>query len=96
MLQARRLGRELVVGVHSDEEIMDNKGPTVMTLVERLVLLAAVSVGLAEVAAQHRRRQCVSMGYQVYSLRTVRHLLAMDLPLWLSIRCARRRYHIRC
>jgi len=37
MLQARRLGKELVVGIHSDQEIMDNKGPTVMTLKERLV-----------------------------------------------------------
>lgn len=37
MLQARRLGKELLVGVHSDEEISDNKGPTVMTLAERLV-----------------------------------------------------------
>jgi ethanolamine-phosphate cytidylyltransferase len=35
MLQARRLGKELLVGIHSDEEIMDNKGPTVMTLEER-------------------------------------------------------------
>lgn len=37
MLQARRLGKELFVGIHSDEEIMDNKGPTVMTLKERFV-----------------------------------------------------------
>ncbi|KAI9870505.1 MAG: hypothetical protein M1830_004146 [Pleopsidium flavum] len=36
MLQARRLGKELVVGIHSDEDIMDNKGPTVMTLKERV------------------------------------------------------------
>jgi ethanolamine-phosphate cytidylyltransferase len=34
-LQARRLGDELVVGVHSDEAILENKGPTVMTLAER-------------------------------------------------------------
>lgn len=39
MLQARRLGKELYVGVHSDEEIMENKGPTVMSLTERLVWL---------------------------------------------------------
>ena len=39
MLQARRLGKELVVGIHSDEEIMVHKGPTVMTLKERLVPL---------------------------------------------------------
>jgi ethanolamine-phosphate cytidylyltransferase len=33
--QARQLGKELYVGLHSDEEILDNKGPTVMTLDER-------------------------------------------------------------
>ena len=37
MLQARRLGTELIVGIHSDEEILVNKGPSVMTLKERLV-----------------------------------------------------------
>jgi glycerol-3-phosphate cytidylyltransferase-like family protein len=37
MLQARRLGNELLVGIHSDEEILENKGPTVMTLAERYV-----------------------------------------------------------
>lgn len=36
MLQARRLGKYLLVGVHSDEEILENKGPTVMSLKERL------------------------------------------------------------
>jgi cytidyltransferase-like protein len=35
MLQARQLGNELVVGIHSDEAILENKGPTVMTLEER-------------------------------------------------------------
>jgi hypothetical protein len=35
MLQARQLGTELVVGIHSDEAILENKGPTVMTLDER-------------------------------------------------------------
>lgn len=39
MLQARRLGQALLVGIHSDEEIMDNKGPTVMTLKERWGML---------------------------------------------------------
>lgn len=39
MLQARQLGDELYVGVHSDEAILENKGPTVMTLDERLVFL---------------------------------------------------------
>lgn len=37
MLQARKLGKELYVGIHSDEAILENKGPTVMTLPERLV-----------------------------------------------------------
>ena len=45
MLQARRLGKELFVGVHSDEEILDNKGPTVMTLKERFVPLEILSKG---------------------------------------------------
>ena len=35
MLQARQLGTELVVGIHSDESILENKGPTVMNLEER-------------------------------------------------------------
>lgn len=35
MLQARRLGKSLLVGLHSDEEIATNKGPTVMNLAER-------------------------------------------------------------
>ena len=37
MLQARQRGTELYVGIHSDEDILDNKGPTVMTLDERYV-----------------------------------------------------------
>jgi ethanolamine-phosphate cytidylyltransferase len=41
MLQARRLGTELVVGVHSDEAILQNKGPTVMTLKERIAAVEA-------------------------------------------------------
>lgn len=36
MLQARQLGKELYVGVHSDEEILFNKGPVVMKMNERL------------------------------------------------------------
>ena len=35
MVQARQLGDELYVGVHSDEAILENKGPTVMNLKER-------------------------------------------------------------
>ncbi|GEQ70415.1 hypothetical protein JCM33374_g4092 [Metschnikowia sp. JCM 33374] len=41
MLQARQLGKELVVGVHSDEEILHNKGPVVMKLDERLAAVNA-------------------------------------------------------
>ncbi len=37
VVQARQLGNELYVGVHSDEAILENKGPTVMTLEERYV-----------------------------------------------------------
>ncbi|CCC12420.1 hypothetical protein SMACR_05597 [Sordaria macrospora] len=37
VVQARQLGTELYVGVHSDEAILENKGPTVMTLRERLL-----------------------------------------------------------
>jgi cytidyltransferase-like protein len=39
MLQARQLGNELLVGVHSDESILENKGPTVMRLDERYATL---------------------------------------------------------
>ncbi|KAL5332757.1 hypothetical protein BJX70DRAFT_100015 [Aspergillus crustosus] len=41
MLQARRFGDELLVGVHSDEAILENKGPTVMTLEERIAAVEA-------------------------------------------------------
>lgn len=41
MLQARQTGKELYVGVHSDEEILRNKGPTVMNLDERLSTVEA-------------------------------------------------------
>ena len=41
MMQARQLGKELYVGVHSDEEILVNKGPTVMRLDERLTAVDA-------------------------------------------------------
>jgi ethanolamine-phosphate cytidylyltransferase len=40
-LQARRLGKELLVGVHSDEAIFENKGPTVMNLKERIAAVEA-------------------------------------------------------
>ncbi|KAF2690937.1 hypothetical protein K458DRAFT_382514 [Lentithecium fluviatile CBS 122367] len=41
MLQARQLGTKLLVGVHSDEAILENKGPTVMRLDERVMAVEA-------------------------------------------------------
>ena len=41
MLQARQLGKELYAGVHSDEEILANKGPCVMKLDERMTAVDA-------------------------------------------------------
>ncbi|KAL8305154.1 hypothetical protein RB600_008164 [Gaeumannomyces tritici] len=41
IVQARLLGDELYIGVHSDEAILDNKGPTVMTMEERLAAVDA-------------------------------------------------------
>ncbi|PNS19557.1 Ethanolamine-phosphate cytidylyltransferase [Sphaceloma murrayae] len=41
MLQARQLGTELLVGIHSDEAILENKGPTVMNLDERVAAVDA-------------------------------------------------------
>lgn len=43
MVQARQLGNELYAGVHSDEEILANKGPTVMTLAERYAKLTTAT-----------------------------------------------------
>ncbi|KAJ5570379.1 uncharacterized protein N7459_009809 [Penicillium hispanicum] len=41
MLQARRLGKALYVGIHSDQAILENKGPTVMSLDERVAAVDA-------------------------------------------------------
>ncbi|KAH6641689.1 hypothetical protein F5144DRAFT_507156 [Chaetomium tenue] len=41
VVQARQLGDELYVGIHSDEAILENKGPTVMNLKERLLAIDA-------------------------------------------------------
>ncbi|KIH86831.1 ethanolamine-phosphate cytidylyltransferase [Sporothrix brasiliensis 5110] len=41
IVQARQLGDELYIGVHSDEAILENKGPTVMNLRERLIAVEA-------------------------------------------------------
>ena len=39
--QAKAMGDYLVVGVHSDAEILKNKGPTVMNELERYAAVAA-------------------------------------------------------
>ncbi|KAK4867314.1 hypothetical protein LT330_000824 [Penicillium expansum] len=41
MLQARQLGKALYVGIHSDQAILENKGPTVMSLEERVAAVDA-------------------------------------------------------
>lgn len=41
MRQARKLGNELYVGIHTDEDIYVNKGPVVMTLDERVMAVEA-------------------------------------------------------
>ena len=41
IVQARQLGNELYVGVHSDEAILENKGPSVMTMAERMAAVDA-------------------------------------------------------
>jgi ethanolamine-phosphate cytidylyltransferase len=41
LLQARQLGDELFVGIHTDEAIAHNKGPVVMTLEERVMAVDA-------------------------------------------------------
>lgn len=50
MLQARQLGTELFVGVHSDEAIGINKGPVVMGLNERIAAVDACKWSTASVA----------------------------------------------
>lgn len=50
MLQARQLGNELFVGVHSDESIALNKGPVVMNLNERVAAVDACKWSTASVA----------------------------------------------
>ncbi|OLL26414.1 Ethanolamine-phosphate cytidylyltransferase [Neolecta irregularis DAH-3] len=41
LLQAKQMGKQLIVGVHSDDEIMLHKGPPVMTLEERICVVQA-------------------------------------------------------
>jgi len=45
LLQSRRLGHTLTIGVHSDADITANKGPTVMNLAERVAAANACRFG---------------------------------------------------
>ena len=98
MLQARRLGKELLVGVHSDEEIKDNKGPTVMTLKERYAFkyiyqqyrCGRRAQTVDPVLLQCLGGQCLSMVVKGHTLRTLRHVPSLDLSLRLSLRRSRR------
>lgn len=54
MLQARQLGTELYVGIHSDESILENKGPTVMTLEERYCAIIVSSSASASSQKAHK------------------------------------------
>jgi phosphopantetheine adenylyltransferase len=62
MLQARQLGNELLVGVHSDEAILENKGPTVMRLDERCAHPPVQHLVEANLA-QHHGCRGLSLGY---------------------------------
>ncbi|KAF2480811.1 phosphoethanolamine [Neohortaea acidophila] len=63
MLQSRRLGASLLVGLHTDEEIAANKGPTVMSLAERV----------AAVDACRFATQCIPRAPYVTSLAWISH-----------------------
>ncbi|KAL3963097.1 hypothetical protein ACCO45_000101 [Purpureocillium lilacinum] len=83
MVQARQLGDELYVGVHSDEDILANKGPTVMTLEERQAQ-----------TPRTRRHKRLPLGHRVRQPRALRHGAALHLALRLPVRRARRRHHL--
>ncbi|TKA23492.1 hypothetical protein B0A50_07519 [Salinomyces thailandicus] len=61
ILQSRRLGTELLVGLHSDPDIAANKGPTVMNLAERV----------AAVDASRWSTQCIPHAPYVTSLEYI-------------------------
>lgn len=89
MLQARRLGKELLVGIHSDEAILANKGPTVMTLKERWVMHDRLGSSAADPPYQRLCRGCMPMVYTICSLRAICDFPPVDIPLWLPIRRSR-------
>lgn len=89
MLQARRLGEELLVGIHSDEAILANKGPTVMTLKERRVTHDQLRLSAADLPYQRFCRRCMPVGYTIRPLRAICDVPPVDIPLWLPIRRSR-------
>lgn len=72
MLQARQLGKELVVGIHSDEDILEHKGPTVMNLQERYYT-SQFDHSYLLTQPEHLRRQCLPLVHQNHPTRTLRH-----------------------
>jgi len=106
MLQARKLGKELFVGVHSDEAILENKGPTVMTLEERLVwsllprspLPARQSIdSLTSILISGTQCRCsrgLPLGISVYSLCPICNFASLGVSLWLPVCRSRRRHHL--
>ena len=96
MLQARKLGSELIVGIHSDEAILLNKGPTVMTLRERFV--ASSEYFLNSRTEHHfKNRGCgrVPVVFKIDSSCSLCNLAPVDYPLWMSFCSPWRRYHVR-
>lgn len=87
MLQARRLGKELVVGIHTDEEILSNKGPTVMNLKERYdFFLPSGFCSPLRPAIQSCSGGRLPLVYQICAVCPICHFLTVDLSLWLLLR----------
>lgn len=65
MVQARQLGSELYVGVHSNEEITKHKGDPVMNMKERYYQSAHSGyTSQADVVLQSRSSRSLSLGYK--------------------------------
>ena len=85
MLQARQNGRQLVVGVHSDEEICEHKGPTVMNLAERSVDLQVLLSRKLMISSQHCSCRGMPVVYACRPRCAICHLSPLDIPLWLPV-----------
>lgn len=88
MLQARQLGDELVVGIHSDEAILENKGPTVMTLEERYSWLSLTcwSISLILLLQEYLPSMPADGSLNPCHMRHMSHLclgyLTMAVSMW--------------